>query len=46
MFWAGVIGGFTGAFLANIVILAFIWKVLLPKMKKRLNPFGGLDQDA
>lgn len=46
MFWAGVIGGFTGAFLANILILAVVWKVLLPKIKKSMNPFGGLDQDA
>lgn len=43
MDWAGVIESFIGTFAANTLLIIVLYKVAVPKIKKTLNPFGGLE---
>lgn len=42
MNWGMVIGSFIGTFTANIVFIAILFYFAWPKIKKAVNPFGGL----
>jgi len=43
---AGVIESFIGTFFANMITLAVIWKFVMPKISKAMNPLSGMFEDA